>query len=77
MPVKPGLQEQLKFPAGRLMQLPWGPHTLDEMCHTPFCVSFVATATVQLSITLDVRNGQKGMVSRNLEKSVNVSRRRD
>lgn len=49
--MNPGSQEQLKFPAGRLMQRPWGPHTLDEMCHTRLWVSLVATATVQLSIT--------------------------
>lgn len=74
--MKPGSQEQLKFPAGRLMQRPWGPHTLDEMCHTRFCVSLVATATVQLSIT-GCEKRTKGMVSRNLERSVNVSRRHD
>lgn len=51
--MNPGSQEQLKFPAGRLMQRPWGPHTLEEMCHAPFRVSLGATATVQLSITAD------------------------
>lgn len=73
--MNPGSQEQLKFPAGRLMQRPWGPHTLDEMCHTRFWVSLVATATVQLSITLGVRNGKKkrddqqkvGTVSKSLQ----------
>lgn len=49
--MNPGSQEQLKFPAGRLMQRPRGPHTLDEMFHTLFLVSLVVTATVQLSIT--------------------------
>lgn len=59
MPVNPGSQEQLKFPAGRLMQRPWGPHTLDEMCHTRFWVSLVATATVQLSITWGDRSEEE------------------
>lgn len=35
------------------MQRPWGPHTLEEMCHGPFRVSLGATATVQLSITAE------------------------
>lgn len=62
--MNPGSQEQLKFPAGRLMQRPWGPHTLDEMCHTRFWVSLVATATVQLSITWGERSGGKKMISK-------------
>lgn len=52
MPANPGSHEQLKFPAGRLRQRPWGPHTLDEMRHARFWVPLVATSTVQLSITL-------------------------
>lgn len=59
--MKPGSHQQLKFPAGWLMQRPWGPHTLEEMCHTPFWVSLGATATVQLSIT-----AEEGFMSRPL-----------
>lgn len=61
--MNPGSQEQLKFPAGRLMQRPWGPHTLDEMCHTLFWVLLVATATVQLSITLGYKSAKTKTIS--------------
>lgn len=50
MPLNPGSHTQVKFPAGWLMQRPRGPQTLEGMCRTP-AESFVAIATVQLSMT--------------------------
>lgn len=55
MPLKPGSQTQVKFPAGWLMQRPRAPQTLEGM----FCMpseSLVATAMMQLSIA--VKNKQ-------------------
>lgn len=51
MPLKPGSQTQVKFPAGWLMQRPRAPQTLEGM----FCMpseSLVATAMLQLSIAV-------------------------
>lgn len=51
MPLKPGSQTQVKFPAGWLMQRPRAPQALEGM----FCMpseSLVATAMLQLSIAV-------------------------
>ena len=49
--MKPGSQRQVKLPAGWLLHVPRGPHTLEEMCRTSDEL-LVATVMVQLSIAV-------------------------
>lgn len=68
VPVNPGWQAQVKFFSDWLMQRPWAPQTLNEMCRTPFTVSFDVTAIVQLSITNNQQNTKQHSMKGHLYK---------